>query len=1188
MDRNIRRAFVYNPATKIFRQYLNNPRDSSSLSANSVTDVKQDKQGIIWVGTEQGLSRLHPDGSGFRNYAHKEADTATISSSLIHCIGDGEDGTLWVGTERGLNILDIKTGAITKSVYDYRNVHGLTSEGIKSIYIDRRGICWLGTIRGGINKYDRNLNLFNLISSNPFDPFGLNAPVVTSFAEQQDGQIFVGTEGGGLCLFDPRSKQFKHINLRSQRPGSDNHLVIRSLKITTDNRLLIGTISDGLFVFKPYDGTYKQLLRGNRPDELNSNEIYCIREDSKGNWWLGTNGAGIDIMNKSGRVICRYTPTPTDATDKKLPFNGFIRDIVEDNDGEIWIATHGGGMAKYNLQTSSFTVYTTMNSRLPNDKVLSVLQDHRGYIWACTFGGGLCEVNKKTGKLSVFSEEEGLQNNSVYKIVEDHAGLLWVSSNKGLSSLEPVSKKINNYNYYNGVQRNNFFPGAGLLTKSGAVYFGGLEGFNYINPQYLRKNENIPAVILTDLKISNQSVSPSTDGPINENISVAHEINLGVKQNFALSYVGLNYTAPGQNQYAYKLDGFDKDWNFVGSSTVAHYTNLDPGSYIFRIKASNNDGIWSKGNTTIRVIIHPPFWRTLYAYVFYGIFFASLVLYLRHKSIEKIKRRFKLEQVRKEEERLHEIDQLKIKFLTNLSHEFRTPISLILGPLDKLISQEENVWRSAHLKMIKRNGKRLLNLVNQLLDFRKMEEHELKLQTTEGELISFVRDVFDSFRDLAERKKIAFIFHPYIDNLSVWFDRDKIERILFNLLSNAFKFTLEGGRITLLVEQTVKDPRAPDKVWVLIKVTDSGIGIAPDKKEKIFERFFQNATSASILNQGSGIGLSITKEFVSMHGGKIEVESEEGKGTSFKVYLPFTCRQYSEIMLSPAGLLFENSVQEPLARQPDIESKADVPEASNLPALLLVEDNDDFRFYLKENLRLYYKVFEAANGKEGWQKALSVHPQLIVSDISMPYMDGIELCKKLKADKRTNHIPVILLTALTGEKEQLKGLETGANDYITKPFNFELLNSKIKNLLTLKDTFKSTFSRQINVLVPTQEVQPENEKLLGNLMLYLEENLADKQLSVEMISRHLGMSRSTLYNKLFELTGQTPVEYIRSIKLDKAMFLLEKSNMNIAQIAYSVGFATPKYFAKSFKAKFNILPSDYINKKRKMTSEKKQ
>jgi signal transduction histidine kinase/ligand-binding sensor domain-containing protein/DNA-binding response OmpR family regulator len=1183
--------FLYNPNSRSLKRFVHSEGSFSSLSGDHVNAVAEDKKGNIWVATNGGLSLLRPGGSDFINFKPHE-HRLPPSKYYFSAIGiDGDE--LWVGTTQGLSVFNTNTGHFTNFYPDRRNIHSLSAKSVRSVYIDEQGIYWLGTSGGGVNKYDENLNLFNFIQSNSFDEKGLNAPIVTSFAEDKNGNVYVGTEGGGLSLLDTKTRLFQRFAIQSRRSPA-NPLRILALERSSKQQLMIGTLADGLFFFDEHSGNYQQFLQGPNVQDLNSNDIYCIKEDRQGNIWVGTNGAGINVLNGKKQVIVRYTPNPKAANDILLPINGYIRDILQDKDGEFWLATHGGGIAIYHASKGTFTIYNTLNSKLPNDKVQTLLEDRNGMIWAGTFGGGVCLINKKTKQFNIYSENEGLQNSTVYKIIEDENGLVWISTNKGISSIEPGRKKVNNYNYHNGVQNNNFVHGAGIRLKNGELYFGGLEGINYFNPDYLKKNNSAPSILISDLKISNRSVAPSADGPIKEHISVAKEINLDYKQNFALSFVGLNFTSPEQNQYAYKLEGFDKDWNYVGNFPTASYTNLDPGEYTFRVKASNNDGVWNTEGASIKIYVHPPFWRTVYAYLFYALVTIGLIVYLRYRSIQKLKRKFALEQEkmqaeqeRKETQRILELDRLKIKFLTNLSHEFRTPISLILGPVDSLLNQEKNQQSYGQLYMIKRNARRLLNLVNQLLDFRKMEEQELKLHTSEGELVSFMKEVSDSFKDLSERKKIDFTFHSQIDQLHTVFDHDKMERILFNILSNAFKFTLGGGKIHLELEK-MEHSSDTSETWVAIKVCDTGIGIPEDKKGKIFERFFQDTTAASILNQGSGIGLSITKEFVKMHGGTIAVDSEPQKGTTFTINLPFVPLEYkSDVAAVPQedpAPAFE--LEPPREDMEQVKEPGLLKGKTEMPSILLVEDNEDFRFYLKDNLRWHYKVFEATNGKEGWQSALAHHPQLIVSDISMPYMNGIELSRKLKSDKRTNHIPVILLTALTREEEQLKGLETGANDYITKPFNFEVLNAKIKNLLILNSTLKSTYTKQLKVLSPEVKVESADEKLLQEIMLYLEENLTNPQLSVEELSRHVRMSRSSLYSKLLELTGQTPVEFIRSVKLDKAAVLLEKSDMNVAQIAYSVGFSTPNYFAKSFKAKFNMLPSEYMQTVRKEGEKK--
>ncbi len=795
--------------------------------------------------------------------------------------------------------------------------------------------------------------------------------------------------------------------------------------------------------------------------------------------------------------------------------------------------------------------------------------------------GGLACYDSQRKQFVSYSEKDGLANEVIYKILEDNSGKIWVSTNKGLSSFDPSLKKFKNYSYYNGLQRSPFVLGAGLKLSDGTLFFGGVDGFNYVNPVNLHSNKNVPRVVLTDLKISNKSVIPSEDAEIKEHISVAKEIELDYKQNFSLSFAALNFTSPQESRYMYKLDKFDKDWNHVGSVNTAVYTNLDPGRYTFYVKAVSENGNWQSATTSIVVYVRPPFWRTYYAYALYILVIGAALWYIRRRGIQKLEAKFAIEQERlqvqqmieqerREAERLHEFDELKIKFLTNLSHEFRTPISLIMGPVEQLLQMETSGGKSAQLSMIRRNARRLLNLVNQLLDFRNMQDKELRLNPSEGDFIAFCRDVAESFRDLSERKQINFEFHSPLKSYFTTFDHEKLERVLFNLLSNAFKFTLKGGTVSLAIEKVTAGS------GLKVRVSDTGIGIEEEARHKIFERFFQTNASAAILNQGSGIGLSITKEFVQMHGGTIEVESIARKGSVFTIYFPFTC-------LESGPQEEEDEANETSQDAADTfsEEKAlgQLP-YSQLPVVLLVEDNDDFRFYLKDNLKTFYRIVEASNGKEGWQKVLSSHPQLVVSDISMPHASGIDLCKKIKADKRTSHIPVLLLTALTGEEDQLLGLETGANDYMTKPFNFEILNVKIRNLLALNERLKSAYTKQIKVLTPEVKIESDNEKLVSKVIEYIESNLTNPQLSVEDLSRKVGMSRGSLYTKILELTGETPVEFIRSVKLDKAAILLEKSDLNVAQVSYSVGFSTPNYFARAFKARFNMLPSEYINLKR--------
>lgn len=1162
---------LYDIKTNSLKVYENKKTDPASLTDNRTRAVTEDKWGNIWVGTAAGLCKLKSDGSGFIR-------TILNNSEITSIAADGQ-GLLWVGCSNGLYVYNIESATYSIFTQDYRNHQSLCSKGVRCVYIDQQGIYWLGTYQGGICKYDKNLNLFNLSLNSSFQENRDHVAVITALAENKNGNVLLGTDGNGLYELNRKKDQVQPVNL-SLKNVQGNSLSILALLRSANDKLYIGTYSRGLIILDQRTGECTQLVKGDGVNTLTNNDIFCLFEDSKGNIWIGTNGGGI-IVVQGTRVIARYSPLPQNGV-SLMPINGYIRAIEEDAEGNIWIGTHGGGIAIFETASGKWEIYTQENSLLPSNKIQSIHRDKNGKMWIGTFSGLAAFIPDKH-QFKLYSEKDGLQNAMIYQIVEDGTGKLWVSTNTGISRLDTASETFWNFTHMNGLQNSNFVRAAGLRLSDGELFFGGLEGFNHFYPDQLKVNRNVPQVILTDLRISNKSVPAGNDAPIKEHISTASEIRLNYKQNFALSFVALNYTIPRQNRYAYKLDGFEKDWNYIGSGNMASYTNLDPGEYTFRVKAANNDGIWSTNDTIIKVFVKPPFWRTTYAYIFYILAIGGTLLYSRHKGISKLRKKFAQEQEQQEIERVRQLEQMKLKFLTNLSHDFRTPISLIMGPVDQLIDGEDRPEKQEKLNMVRRNARRLLNLVNQLLDFRKLEEQELKLQLSKGEFISFLKEVTDSFRDMSERKNIQFTLKTCIDRLDAYFDRDKMERIFFNLLSNAFKFTLAGGHITVDLQRT-ESADDPEYTWVSINVTDTGIGIPEDKKELIFDRFFQNESSASVLNQGSGIGLSITKEFIELHNGKIHVESEPGKGCSFTIQIPLK-RAYETVTAvtttQPELPAEDEPVNGPaLVREDNINS--------NELSLLLVEDNDDFRYYLKDNLRNHYKILEATNGREGWQKTLSNHPQLILTDISMPEMDGIELVNKLKSDKRTCHIPVILLTAMTGQEQQLKGLETGANDYITKPFNLEVLNAKIRNLLHLKNTMKTTYSKQISVATPELEMESPDAKLLTEIVNYIENNLTNPQLSVENLSKQIGMSRGTLYARLLELTGETPVEYIRSFRLNKAVSLMEKRNMTISETAYEVGFTTPNYFTRSFKEKFNMLPSEYIAKMKKVNADSKK
>ncbi|MEZ4901981.1 MAG: two-component regulator propeller domain-containing protein [Spirosomataceae bacterium] len=1151
---------LFDPHNETFKRFIHQSQSLQSISDNTVRTIAEDIYGNLWIGTDKGgLNVKYLGQATFEYFKSREANATTLSSDKIFKISFDKSGKLWVGTEAGLNIFDpackevVRIKSAPPNKYDlFGNLVGFS---VREIYIDPAGLYWISTFQGGVNKYDSNLALFNHTPFNPFNTNGLSAPSVTSFAENSQGNIYIGTDGGGLNIFDYDTKKIRSLPLNTPQGNAKDILALEKV----DNQLWIGTYLNGLFTINlvTHSVRHLNLMKDNTTNTYLP--INCFKNDGQGHLWIGTNGSGVyRYTPKSGELI----PFEKLLIQKnnELPLNGYITTIEEDKQGNIWIGSNGSGMAVFDPIQKKVKILNHANSQLPMDKVLSIYADHTGKIWVGVLGGGLALYDSDRKIFHQFSEEHLLSNNVIYKILEDNDGKLWVSTNQGISTFDIAKKRFKNYTHQNGIQQSTFNVGAGLKTSRGEIFFGGLDGFNYFNPKNLYQNKNTPPLVVTNLKINNKLTNPIDNSEISDHISVAKEIKLSYKQNFSLDFVALNYTSPHESQYSYMLEGFDKEWNNVGTVTTAIYTNIDPGSYKFRLKAKSEDGAWQTPETTIDIIVSPPFWRTYYAYFLYFILFATTLWAIRRQGIQKLKNEFALaqerlevklliEKERSEAERKMELEQSKIKFLTNLSHELKTPLTLILNPIEALLVQEKNKESFQSLHLINRNAKRLLNIVNQLLDLKKIEENELQLKLSENDIISFTKEIFDSFRYISERKHIHLDFDCSINEYYSFFDKDKVERILLNLLSNAIKFTNENGRVYLHIES---DPAKGLKFII----GDTGIGMSPQVQGKIFERFFQSNNKAAILNQGSGIGLSIAQEFIKLHGGVITVESQEEIGSVFSVYLPL-------MPLSSKSITYELTEVNPEAIFSfNLDYQLKENDKIGKPIVLIVDDSEDLRTYLRENLKTNFRIIEAADGKQGWQKALAAHPEIIISDVNMPNMDVIELIKKLKNDHRTKHIPVILLTVLEKETDQLKGLESGANDYLTKPFSFKLLNVKINNLLNLNDTFKSTYTKQIHLEVSQNAIVSEDEKFLLKIGHYIDEHITDPDLSVEELSQKMCMSRGTLYNKILSITGETPVEYVRSIRLKKAIALLEKSDMKISQIGYEVGFSTPNYFTR--------------------------
>jgi signal transduction histidine kinase/ligand-binding sensor domain-containing protein/DNA-binding response OmpR family regulator len=1144
-------------------------------------------------------------------HIHKDAPVLKLNNNLVKGIVENQQGEIWIGTDHGgINVIDKKDFSVHHILHNPEIENSLSHNSIYSLYKDNNGIIWVGTHKNGVNYYHENIIRFQhykhqiaVSSSLPYDD-------INSFAEDHHGNIWIGTNGKGLVYFNRSTGNYTHYQHTPGDPHSLSSDIIVSLLVDQHNTLWIGTYFGGL---NSFDGKKFTRYRpdSKNPGSIGDDSVWELMEDSQGNLWVGTHGGGLDLYDAAEGKFYHHRAGIGDET----IHSNYIAEITEDRHGRIWLGG-GHGVDVINRETGKVIHFLSEPGKpqsLPSNQIHAILRDSYDQIWVGS-QEGLSLYQEDTHNFVHFTTADGLPHNAIMAILEASPDNLWLSTPNGISHMKinrqdtgKITASFHNYDKCDGLQGKVFNESAALKTRNGEMIFGGPKGFNIFHPDQLQVNENVPKIVFTDVQLFNKSleVGKERNGRVilSKALSETKHITLEHDENIvSIEFAALSYLHPEKNKYKYKLEGFDKEWHTADkNSRRVTYTNLDPGNYEFRVLAANNDGIWNEEGISLQMSVLAPFWRTNTAYGLYMILFLGLLYTGRSIMLQRARTRFKIEQERREARQLRELDLMKIRFFTNLSHEFRTPLALILAPLERLLANTENIVQQNQLLMIQRNGKRLLNLVNQLLDFRKIEVEGVKLHPSEGNIIKFVEASVSSFSELSEKKNITLSYQSTLKELQASFDMDKLEKILFNLLSNAFKFTPENGKIIVEVDCFDNDSYSENLKILQIKVRDTGIGIPKDKQEKVFDRFFRDDVPSSMVNQGSGIGLCITREFVKIHGGTISLESEPGAGSCFTVTILI-----KEISGFP-GLAEDNeisvekepatvaSLPEPSPTEAEPESLAvekageeelparKVPVLPNetLPTLLLVEDNEDFRSYLRESLGNYYNIIEAINGKEGWQKALSAIPDLIVSDLMMPEMNGMELCKKIKGDSRTSHIPLVMLTAHTAEENMLKGLATGANDYVTKPFNFDMLLSRIRNLITQRKMLQKAFEKKISVQTSEADIVSLDDKLVQKAIKIVEDNLSDPDFSVEVLSRELGMSRTHLYKKMLSLTGKSPLEFIRKIRLQRAAQFLEKSQLTVAEVAYKVGFNNTKYFTKYFKNEFNILPSLYAERKEK-------
>lgn len=1231
-------VYRYSPSTKKIMPLQHNPDDSLSIATNDVAALAQDGNNNIWIvhrngiiekldkttydviqrndqmknitknsiqnytlfidsdnelwvsvllaGNPGGVFYYQPADDHLSHFS-KEKGAIRLNTNIVTGITQDEDGMIWIGTDHGgINIANKRNKTVRYLLNDAEDHTTISQNSIYSVYKDSSGIIWLGTYKQGICYYNNSIAMFSLFRHKVSDSNSLPYEDVNRFAEDAKGNLWIGTNGGGLVYYDRSNNKFSVFRHNPTDPNSLSNDVIVSLFVDHRQKLWIGTYFGGL---NCYDGKKFTQFRHSAADtnSISDNSIWEIFEDSDKNLWIGTLSGGLNRYDREKNIFHHYR-----VEDGRSLHSNYISAIIEDTGHNIWIGT-SNGIDVLNKKTGTFQYMghdDSDSTSLSNNNVIAILQDSRGLIWTGT-REGLNLLNKSNNTFTVFRKEDGLADNTVLTLLEDNKGDLWVGTPNGLSNVViknisgKVTIQVENYDESNGLQGREFNDKAAFKTRAGELIFGGPYGFNLFNPEKFLLHKTIPRIALTEFLLFNKTVNvgEKINGRIvlNKAFTETESITLPYNQNvFSIGFAALGSIQSLKDKFIYMLEGFNKEWLTTdGKQRIITYTNLDPGEYTFRVKAegdfpeTNNEGI------ALRITILPPFWKTWPAFLLYIVFAAGILLLARRLTIQRAKMRFQFDHQKKEAQRIHELDMLKLKFFTNVSHEFRTPLSLIITPVEKMMKQPGDDGQIKQFQLIYRNAKRLLGLVNQLLDFRKLEMRELRLYPSLGDIVVFVKELTLSFTDLAERKNISFTFCSSAESLEMLFDPEKIERIMFNLLSNAFKFTPEHGRIS--VNMAVKET-ADAGEHIEISVQDSGIGIPHEEQDKIFERFFQHEVPDNILNQGSGIGLAITREFVRLHGGNIGVKSKPGEGTEFTASIPVKSQSViherdgiaeTEIVMHTAHDRVADEMQHKPSRKKE--------------SVLIVDDNDDIRFYIKDNLRANYTVYEAIDGKEGWKKAQEFQPDMIISDIMMPGMNGMELCHKIKNDARTSHIPVILLTARSAEEQKLEGFETGANDYITKPFSFEMLQSRIKSLLAHQEALRRLFQKQIEIEPSAISVTPVDEQFIKQAVEEVEKNIGESEFSVEDLSKALFMSRVALYKKLLSLTGKAPLDFIRAIRMKRAAQLLVKTQMTISEVAYEVGFSNPKYFTKFFKKEFSMLPSEYIAANRGKQSKMK-
>lgn len=1149
--------------------------------------TRQDSTGNLWFGTESaGVFKHEQNRKALIRYVSADQDSRSLASNWVKDILIYNSKSIWFATRNGISMLDLTSGKFSLSKHDPLKNHSLNDNAIWCFMKDKASCVWVGTFTGGINFYYQGNSNFQNIGESMAGEMGLNHILVNDIAEDEDESLWIGTFGGGLNHINRAKGTSEYFLVRSLNHGRAANGV-KSLGFGGKDHLWIGSL-DGLSLYNKKTRSFKYFNFPVTDGKLSENLINTLLPDEKGAW-VGTNGGGLRYVLPDGTssILLKKESGPHRLPSASLSDN-FVTALLGDLKGNLWIGTQNG-LNYYDTHTGKIThLYKKVRDtrfQLNNNNISTLFNDSKGRLWIGTEGGGLNYFDPSTQRFYAISKKLGLGDDVIHAIVEDRQQNLWLSTDLGLFKLMirkfrlPFSSKdleITSYTANDGLINNQFSGNAALRLSSGELIFGGINGLSVFYPHKIIKNTLPPQVALTQAMVNNKPVKIDSAGsPLERSISEAGRLVLHHDQsNLSLRYSALNFINAENNRYAYKLEGLSNgdEWQQAGTERVVNFANLSPGKYRFKVKAANNDGIWGSTVRSLDIVVLPPWWRTWWAYFIEGLMVIALLFvfinFMRNRAI--LKRDLFLEQVN--HSRQQELYQMKLDFFTNISHEIRTPLTLIIGPLEKLMAAENQGGTAKQLGLIRHNADRLMKLVTELLDFRKAEEGHLRIQFAREDLVPFCRDICKSFEGLAIEKNIGFQFQASHEVMELYFQKDQLEKVIFNLLSNAFKFTPSGEEVSLQINDSVEDDEIEITVW------NTGNYIPEEIQAKLFDSFFQSHDAAR--NQpGTGVGLALSKSIVELHKGTISVFSRPGTPavTVFVLRLQKGRGHISDEELAKDHF---NDATDAFVVPRTSHHFSDDPESSIVAGqkkytVLVAEDNADVRNLITDTLKQEYTIVDFDNGTDALSYTQSNLPDLIISDVMMPGMNGLELCAAVKSAESTSHIPVILLTAKAAVSDQVDGLSMGANVYISKPFSLQVLMLNVRNLMNAQEVMRAKFSEQLILQPSNIQITTPEEKFIQKLMRIIEEKMGDPDFDVTALVNEMGMSRTVLYKKVQALTGFAVADLIKYLRLQKAAALLQSSSMPVAEVAYMVGFNDRKHFSREFRKQHGISPSTF-------------